>query len=154
MKFASFSSNSIRKQFVKSVSLIFNDERLSGLSPEIFSRFIFSCHIGEFGANCYLTQNILFKYFLSDGLSSSSSTDLFLHLLIDLLNEIHWNDDEEMNFDGPLSEGYNPVFASEYEICHHYSACDGKHLLSSLKNIREKCSTVNINETIEMNVIN
>ena len=153
LKFASFSSNSIRKQFIKSVSLIFNDERLSGLFLEIFSRFIFSCHLGEFGANCYLTQNILFEYFVSDGLSSSS-TDLFLYLLVnlfnDLLNEIRWNDDEEMNFDGPLSEGYNPVFASEYEICHHYSVCYGKHLLFSLKKLREKCLRINIDETIEM----
>jgi hypothetical protein len=126
--------------------LIINDKRLSGV----------------FGANCYLTQNVLFEYFTSDVLLYPSS-DLFVNLIVnlfnDLLNDIHSNDDcdnddEEINLDRrlwPSSEGYNNVFVSENESCDHYCACYGQHLLSSLEKILEKSSiTININKTIEI----
>jgi len=125
--------------------LIINDKRLSGV----------------FGANCYLTQNVLFEYFISDALLYPSR-DLFINLIVnlfnDLLNDIHSNDEdeeeEEISLDRrlwPSSEGYNNVFVSENESCDHYCACHGQHLLSSLENILEKsATTININKTIEI----
>ncbi len=126
--------------------MVINDKRLSGV----------------FGANCYLTQNVLFEYFISDALLYPSS-DLFINLIVnlfnDLLNDIHSNDEdeeeeEEISLDRrlwPSSEGYNNVFVSENESCDHYCACYGQHLLSSLENILEKSSTtININKTIEI----
>ena len=115
---------------------------------------------GVFGANCYLTQNVLFEYFTCDALLYPSS-DLFINLIVnlfnDLLNDIHSNDDneeEEISLDRrlwPSSEGYNNVFVSENESCDHYCACYGQHLLSSLEKILEKSSTtININKTIEI----
>jgi hypothetical protein len=137
----------IREKLIKTIPLIINDKRLSGV----------------FGANCYLTQNVLFEYFISDALLYPSS-DLFINLIVnlfnDLLNDIHSNDEdeeeeeEEISLDRrlwPSSEGYNNVFVSENESCDHYCACYGQHLLSSLENILEKSSTtININKTIEI----
>ena len=129
--------------------LIINDKRLSG----------------PFGANCYLTQNVLFEYFIDDALLYTSNhlfINLILDLFIDLLNDIHSNDEnnnddveQEINLDRrlwPSSEGYNNVFVSENETCDYYSACYGKHLLSALEKILEKfpTTTVNINKTIEL----
>ncbi|CAF4979964.1 unnamed protein product, partial [Rotaria sp. Silwood1] len=111
-----------------------------------------------FGANCYLTQNVLFEYFTNDALLYSSS-DLFINLIVnlfnDLLSDIHSSDEdeEEISFDRrlwPSSEGYNNVFVSENESCDHYCACYGQHLLSSLEKILEKSSIVNINKTIDI----
>ncbi|CAF0858419.1 unnamed protein product [Rotaria sordida] len=142
LKLSSFSSDIVRQTFIKTIPLIINDKRLSGV----------------FGANCYLTQNVLFEYFTCDALLYPSS-DLFVNLIVnlfnDLLNDIHSNDEdeEEINFDRrlwPSSEGYNNVFVSENESCDHYCACYGQHLLSSLEKILEKSSTININKTIDM----
>jgi hypothetical protein len=140
---SSFSSDIIRETLTKTIPLIINDQRLSGV----------------FGANSYLTQNVLFEYFTSDALLYPTS-DLFVNLIvklfIDLLNDIHSNDEdkEEINFDRrlwPSSEGYNNVFVSENESCDYYCACYGQHLLSSLEQIIEKSSTIiNLNKTIDM----
>jgi hypothetical protein len=130
--------------------LIINDKRLTGV----------------FGANCYLTQNVLFEYFISDALLYSSS-DLFINLIInlfnDLLSDIHSSDDndggggdqeEDLSLDRrfwPSSEGYNNVFVSENESCDHYCACYGQHLLFALEKLLEKSSiTINLNKTIEI----
>lgn len=54
--------------------------------------------IGVFGANCYLTQNVLFEYFIRDALLYSSS-DLFIRLIVhvftDFLRDIHSRDDDD-----------------------------------------------------------
>ena len=126
--------------------MIINDKRLTGV----------------FGANCYLTQNVLFEYFISDALLYPSS-DLFVNLIVnlfnDLLSDIHSSDDdgqegEELSLDRrlwPSSEGYNNVFVSENESCDHYCACYGQHLLEALEKILEKSSiTTDLNKTIEM----
>jgi len=143
LKLSSFSSDIIRETLTKTIPLIIDDKRPSGV----------------FGANCYLTQNILFEYFTSEALLYPSS-DLFINLIVnlfnDLLNDIHSsddNDDEETSLDRrlwPSSEGYNNVFVSQNESCDHYCACYGQQLLSSLEKILDKSSTININKTIEI----
>lgn len=114
------------------MSLIIDDQRLTGV----------------FGANCYLTQIVLFEYLTRDALSHPTS-DLFVHLIgdlfTDLLRDIHSNDDEEEEISldrrlWPASEGYNNVFVSENESCDHYCACYGQHLLVALEKILEKGS--------------
>ncbi|CAF1540177.1 unnamed protein product, partial [Adineta steineri] len=76
LKLSSFSSDIVRTKFTKTMPLIINDKRLTGV----------------FGANCYLTQNVLFEYFISDALLYSSG-DIFVNLIMnlfhDLLNDIH-----------------------------------------------------------------
>ena len=146
LKLSSFSSDVIREALIKQMPLIIDDQRLTGV----------------FGANCYLTQNVLFEYLTRDALLYPSS-DLFIHLIVDLftdlLRDIHSSDDddddeEELSLDRrlwPSSEGYNNVFVSENESCDHYCACYGQHLLISLEKILEKVSTtINIDETINM----
>ena len=147
LKFSSFSSDVIREALTKQMPLIINDQRLTGV----------------FGANSYLTQKVLFEYFIRDALLYPSS-DLFVHLIVDLftdlLRDIHSSDDdnegqeEELSLDRrlwPSSEGYNNVFVSENESCDHYCACYGQHLLISLEKIFEKASTTTIvDETIAM----
>jgi hypothetical protein len=142
LKLSSFSSDLIRETFTETIPLIINDKRLSSV----------------FGANCYLTQDVLFEYFTSDALLYSTS-DLFVNLIInlfnDLLNDIHSNDQDEEDICldrrlWPSSEGYNNVFVSQNGSCDHYCACYGQHLLSSLEQILETCSTPNMNKTIEI----
>ncbi|CAF4460853.1 unnamed protein product, partial [Rotaria sp. Silwood2] len=142
LKLSAFSSDTVRETFIKTIPLIINDKRLSGV----------------FGANCYLTQNVLFEYFTNDALLYSSS-DLFINLIVnlfnDLLSDIHSSDEdeEEICLDRrlwPSSEGYNNVFVCENESCDHYCACYGQHLLSSLEKILEKSSIININKTIDI----
>ncbi|CAF3615024.1 unnamed protein product [Rotaria socialis] len=142
LKLSSFPSDAVRETFIKVTPLIIDDQRLSGV----------------FGANCYLTQNILFEYFTCDALLYSTS-DLFVNLVvnlfIDLLREINSSDEdeEEISLDRrlwPSSEGYNNVFVTQNESCDHYCACYGKHLLSALKRILGKSSQVNIDKTIAM----
>lgn len=141
--------------------MIINDKRLSGyinclvISVKLFL-YLFSIS-GVFGANCYLTQSVLFEYFTCDALLYPSS-DLFVKLIVnlftDLLSDIHSSDEdeEEISLDRrlwPSSEGYNNVFVSENENCDHYCACYGQHLLTSLEKVLEKSSTGNIHKTIE-----
>ncbi|UJR24766.1 hypothetical protein I4U23_006140 [Adineta vaga] len=148
LKLSSFPSDVVRETLTKLMPLIIVDERLSGV----------------FGANCYLTQNVLFEYFTQDALVHSTS-DLFVNLIIelftDLLNDIHSNADdddggnnsEELSLDRrlwPASEGYNNVFVSENETCDHYCARYGQYLLYSLEKIYEKSSHENLNKTIDM----
>jgi len=143
LKLSSFSSDLIREKLTKTMPLIIDDKRLTGV----------------FGANCYLTQNVLFEYFISDALLYPSS-DLFINLIVnlfnDLLSDIHSSDEDEEDLSldrrlWPSSEGYNNVFVSENESCDHYCACYGQHLLYALEKILEKSSiTINLNKIIEM----
>ncbi|CAF4528269.1 unnamed protein product [Rotaria sp. Silwood2] len=80
--------------------------------------------LSVFGANYYLTQNVLVEYFINDGLLCSSSDfliNLIVNLFNDLLSNIHSSneDKEEISLDRRLwpaaSEGYNNVFISENE---------------------------------------
>ncbi|CAF3828819.1 unnamed protein product, partial [Rotaria sp. Silwood1] len=107
LKLSSFSSDIVRATFIKILSLIINDKRLSGV----------------FGGNCCLTQNVLFEYFTNDALLCSLNNlfiNLIVNLFIDLLSDIHSSDkdEEEISFDRrlwPSSEGYDNVFVSENE---------------------------------------
>ncbi|CAF5154206.1 unnamed protein product, partial [Rotaria sp. Silwood1] len=51
-----------------------------------------------FGANCYLTQNVLVEYFTNDALLCLSN-DLFINLIVNLFNhllsDIHSSDEDE-----------------------------------------------------------
>ncbi len=146
LKFSSFSSDLIQETLTKTIPLIINDKRLSGV----------------FVANCYLPKNVLFEYFTCNALlypSSGLFFNLIVKLFADLLINIHSNNDdskeekEEISFDRrlwPSSKGYNNVFISENESCDHYCACYGQHLLSSLENFFEKSSAVNLDKTIDI----
>ncbi|CAF5029083.1 unnamed protein product, partial [Rotaria sp. Silwood1] len=82
LKLSSFSSDTVRETFIKTIPLIINDKRLSGV----------------FGANCYLTQNVLVEYFTNDALLCLSN-DLFINLIVNLFNhllsDIHSSDEDE-----------------------------------------------------------
>ena len=129
LKFSSISSELIREKFTKTIPLIIDDPRLTGV----------------FGANCYLTQSVLFEHFRRD---LQASAELFIPLLgelfADLLEEIHPDEQgepEELNFDRrlwPSSEGYNNVFVAENETCDYYSARYGEYLLQALEQILQK----------------
>jgi hypothetical protein len=69
------------------------------------------------------------EYFTSDA-SLFPSSDLFVNLIVDLLNDIHSSDEDdnqgEISLDRRLwssSEGYNNVFVSESESSDHYCGC-------------------------------
>ena len=137
--------------------LVMNDFRVIDFFFSFKSSIEFLFISGVFGANCYLTQNVLFEYFTNDALGYPSSdlfVDLVVNLFNDLLSDIHSNDEdeEEISLDRrlwPASEGYNNVFVSENESCDHYCASYGQHLLSTLEKILEKSLIGNITKTIE-----
>jgi hypothetical protein len=136
----------VREKFTKTMPLLINDKRLSGILflLNIFIELI--CVLGVFGANCYLSQNVLFEYFTCDALLFPSS-DLFN----DLLNDIHSSDEGQISVDRrlwPSSEGHNNVVVSQDESCGHYCACYGQHLLFSLEKFLEKSSGRNLSKTI------
>jgi hypothetical protein len=142
LKLSAFASETVRAKFAKTMPSIINDKRLSGV----------------FGANCYLTQNVLFEYFTADALFHPSG-DLFVKLIVellgDLLNDIHSSDDddeEEVSLDRrlwPASEGYNNVFVSENESCDHYCARYGQHLLRALAKLLNGSPRESLTKTIE-----
>ena len=146
LKLSSISSDSVRDTLTKIIPSIVNDQHLQGV----------------FGANSYLTQNVLFRYFTLDALKHPSTdlfVDLIVKLFVDLLNDIHsTNDDqqdEELSFDRrlwPSSEGYNNVFVSENESCDHYCARYGQQLLETLEKILDKSPNQrnNLTKTIEI----
>lgn len=148
LKFSSMSSDVIREKFTQTIPLIIDDPRLTGqfhLSPFIL---VFSLDsAGVFGANCYLTQTVLFDHFLADVVASPEVyVPMLGELFGDLLEEIHPDDQgeaeaEELNFDRrlwPSSEGYNNVFVAENETCDYYSARYGDYLLHALEQILKK----------------
>ena len=151
LKFSSMSSDVIREKFTKTIPMIIDDPRLTGqfhlslslsLSHDIL--FVSLDSAGVFGANCYLTQTVLFEHFLGDVVTSPEVyVPMLGELFADLLEEIHPDDQgeteaEELNFDRrlwPSSEGYNNVFVAENETCDYYSARYGDYLLHALEQI-------------------
>jgi hypothetical protein len=90
--------------------------------------------------------------------SSAAFVDLLAGLFVDLLADIHPDEEDgeehehEISLDRrlwPASEGYNNVFVTENESCDHYCALYGKHLLSALKNLLQVSSGETLHGLVE-----
>ena len=89
--------------------------------------------------------------------SKVAFVDLLAGLFVDLLADIHSDEDEEEGQDEisldrrlwPTSEGYNNVFVTENESCDHYCALYGACLLSTLKTLLEMSSAASLQDLVE-----